>query len=225
MEYKPPPTNFIALRLVKRIWSILQVIPALIRFGIGCRHSLAQQRIRAFLTGIHTSNPSSSSSSPTKIGVAGFCWGGRFTVELTHDTPSNTITLNHNNGQEQEQEQKQLPLITCAFTAHPSLLSIPQDIEKVSLPLSLANGDDDSFMGSKKLAKVREILDRKNREFAADLHDDVPGDERHEVVVYPGAQHGFAVRRDWDDPSRRECRDGCEDQAVRWFRRHFNGDC
>ena len=42
-----------------------------------------------------------------------------------------------------------------------------------------------------------------------------------EVVVYEGATHGFAVR--WDPKSERQQRQGeeAEEQAVRWFLKHF----
>ena len=198
MEYQPPANDFIALRLIKRVWSILQVVPPLIRFAIACRHSVAQSRMHAFLGAVRTS----ATTPPPKVGVAGFCWGGRYAVELTHDTRSNKISVGG----------KQVPLIDCAFTAHPSLLTIPRDIENALLPLSVANGDNDSFMGRENLAKLKQTLQGKNEEL---------GSELHEVVVYPGAEHGFAIRRDWNDQLQKDCRDKCEDQAVSWFRRYF----
>ncbi|KAK4446317.1 protein AIM2 [Podospora aff. communis PSN243] len=198
MDYQPPPSDFRITRLLKRTWSILQVIPSLVRYLLTCRHALAQPRILSYLRSVRTS----TAPAPSKLGVVGFCWGGLYAVELTHDAPENKVVVG---GEE-------VDLVDCAFTAHPSLLTIPGDIEKVVKPLSVANGDDDSFMGRKGMVKLNDILDAKNG---------AAGEEVHEVVVFPGAEHGFGVRRDWRDALQKECRDKCEDQAVAWFRRQF----
>jgi dienelactone hydrolase len=148
------------------------------------------------MTALRTATPTA------KIGVAGFCWGGLYTVLLAHDTPANKVSI----------DGKDYPLINCAFTAHPSLLSIPAHLEAVVRPLSVANGDDDEFMGKEKMKVLVEILEGKNK---------VLGEERHEAVVYPGAAHGFSTRGDPKDPLQLERGQKSEQQAVRWFQRWF----
>ena len=43
--------------------------------------------------------------------------------------------------------------------------------------------------------------------------------ERHEVVVIPGAVHGFAIRAKPDDEKAMEHGAKAEEQAVAWFQR------
>jgi dienelactone hydrolase len=133
-----------------------------------------------------------------KIGVAGFCWGGQYAVILAHDTPSSRV---HRAGAEAGQLQ---PLIDCAHTAHPSFVSVPKDIEGVTLPLSIAVGDSDMVMKLDQAKTTKEILEKKKA-----------GD--HEVVIYAGAKHGFAVRGDPDDPSQVELGEQARTQALSWF--------
>ena len=44
----------------------------------------------------------------------------------------------------------------------------------------------------------------------------------HEVVILPGAKHGFAVREDPTDPLQMEYAEKAEAQAVAWFGRWFS---
>jgi len=208
LDYQPPASDLPPLRLLKRAWSLAQVIPALARFMVTCRHALAQERIVSFFRAVRTSGaPSSSGGTIPKVGAVGFCWGGFYAVELAADEEGSRVMIERDGG-----ETEEVSLIDCAFTAHPSLLRIPRDIERVVKPLSVANGDDDEFMGRKAMVGLREVLEGKN---------EVAGREVHEVVVYPGAKHGFGVRRDWNDEVQREGRERSEDQAVGWMRRHF----
>ncbi len=172
--------------LVWKPWWFLRALADLIPFVYGTRESVVKPRIQAFFQALRA-------SSPLKTGVVGFCWGGRYAVLLCGDT--------FQRGTEAQ------PLVDCGFTAHPSLLSIPSEIEAVERPLSIANGDNDMYMGAKKLQVLKEILEAKQA--------------GHEVVVYDGAVHGFAVRGDPRDPRQAELGLQAEDQAVKWFRGRF----
>lgn len=108
------------------------------------------------------------------------------------------------------------PLIDCAFTAHPSLLSIPKHIHQVIQPLSVASGSEDTYLSEAKLKVVVEILEGKNKTL-----EEAGGEKRYEGVVYPGAKHGFAIRGDRADPEIREKGEQSEVQAVEWFKKWF----
>jgi dienelactone hydrolase len=158
-----------------------------------------------------------NSSLPPKVGVAGFCWGGLYTVLWTHDTPQNKVVIPSNTAARHRRrggggDGKEYPLVDCAFTAHPSMLKIPEHIEMVVQPLGVANGDNDQWMGEAKMKQLVAILQSKN---------EAAGREVYEAVVYEGAKHGFATRADRDDPKQLETGDKCEDQVVRWFKWHF----
>ncbi|KAJ5143681.1 Dienelactone hydrolase [Penicillium bovifimosum] len=124
---------------------------------------------------------------------AGFCWGGKHIVNLAAgvDTASNGK-----------------PLLNAGFTGHPSLLEIPTEIEKISVPVSFALGDKDVVLKPPQIGQIQKI-------FASEA-----GAGKGEVVVYEGAGHGFCVRADFvlDDASKQA--DEAENQALAWFEKY-----
>jgi dienelactone hydrolase len=46
-------------------------------------------------------------------------------------------------------------------------------------------------------------------------------DVESEVVILPGAKHGFAVRGNPEDKKEKEQADQAEDQCVRWFEKYL----
>ncbi|KAK4135878.1 alpha/beta-hydrolase [Trichocladium antarcticum] len=200
-EAKPNPNTKGIARVLESLWlklRLLTLVPLVLLFLFRTRASVCHPRITAFLRALRT-----STSPPPRIAVAGFCWGGMHAVRLTHDVPGNTATV----------DGAECPLVDCAFTAHPSMLAFPEDVEKVVRPLSVANGDDDAFLPKEKMKRLVGILEGKNAGSG--------GEAVHETVVYPGAKHGFAVRGDLGDPLQKARGEGSEEQAVAWFRRHF----
>lgn len=83
---------------------------------------------------------------------------------------------------------------------------MPQDIENVNIPLSVAVGNEDMAMKSDDILKMKEILEVKKK-----------GD--HEVVILQGAKHGFGVRTDREDEEQMKHAETAEKQAVDWFTR------
>lgn len=88
------------------------------------------------------------------------------------------------------------------------MVNVPSDVEAVTLPLSIAVGNDDMAMKGPLIRQMEEILTVKKK-----------GD--HEVNIMPGAKHGFAVREDPNDKFQGECADKAEAQAIAWFTRWF----
>ena len=100
-------------------------------------------------------------------------------------------------------------LIDAGFTAHPSMLDVPTDIEAVKLPESISVGDVDFGLPMAGVKQIQEIFGKKNQ----------TEEGRYEIVVLEGAKHGFAVR---GDPNvKKEMEQGiiAEDQAVNWFKK------
>ncbi|CZR54685.1 related to dienelactone hydrolase family protein [Phialocephala subalpina] len=141
-----------------------------------------------------------------KIGAAGFCWGGKHTFILSRDTESSRV-IRHESQTASKGEA--MPLLDCAFTAHPSYLEVPSDIEAVKIPLSVAVGDEDMAMKGPAIKQMKGILDAKEEK------------DKFEVVIMPGAKHGFAVRTHPEDEFEMECAEKAERQAVKWFGRWF----
>jgi len=138
-------------------------------------------KVTAFFTALHES----PETKDMKIGATGYCWGGKFTVLLCHG-PN--------------------PLINAGFTAHPSNLVVPDDIEKVEVPLCISIGDVDMGMNLAKVNEAKAILEGEKKK-----------DVGHEVHILPGAMHGFAVRANPKDPRQQECCDLAEKQAIDFF--------
>lgn len=132
------------------------------------------------------------------VGVAGFCWGGLHAIRLAHET-GETITATG------------LPLATAFFTAHPSSVDVAPDIGNVGRSLSIAIGDDDAVMGIKKVREAELILANKT-------------DIDSEVIIYPGAKHGFSIRASRVKADSVETRQAveAEEQAITWFKRQFD---
>lgn len=133
------------------------------------------------------------------VGTAGFCWGGKWVVELCDDT------IKTGDGKS---------LVDCGFTAHPSQLSIPGDIEKVKLPLSIAASEFDPVVTKDNVDTMKAVLDGKAAKGKDQGID-------HEVVWYAGAHHGFAVRANEKDMEEAERGKKAEKQAVDWYTRWF----
>lgn len=156
------------------------------------RLGVAWPRVTSFLSALREEK-----GATLPVGVAGFCWGGLHAIKLTHDA-ADTKTAS---GQ---------PLADAAFAAHASNVTIPQDIDAVKIPLSIANGDDDGVMSINQVLQIKEILSRRSN---LDT----------EVIVYPGAKHGFAVRASRAKPDSQENRQAeeAEKQAIAWFQCQF----
>lgn len=133
------------------------------------------------------------------LGAAGFCWGGYWCFQLASDPEGVDV------------DGKRLALVDAVYTAHPSNMRVPEDVEAVSLPMSVAAGEIDARFPKDKVEVTREIWERKTREEG----------RKHELVWYEGCHHGWAIRGKKDDPV--EGRKGleAEEQALRWFGARF----
>jgi dienelactone hydrolase len=171
-----------------------QALRMLVPFFIVNRQSAAQPRIFKFVAAVRTA----PETAWLKVGAAGFCWGGKYTMLLAHDQPSSRVAVG---GRLQ-------PLIECGFTAHPSLVSLPSDIERVQRPLSVAVGNEDAAMSTAGIRQMEGILKK--------------GDD-HEVVILEGAKHGFAVRIDPTDELQNRYAKQAEGQAIAWFSKWLQG--
>ena len=140
-----------------------------------------------------------SSTASLPVGVAGFCWGAQHIVRLCWNEPEAC----------QNTEPPFNKLITAAFMAHPSALTIPADVEKVCKPLCIAAGDKDHVISIADVKRAQEVLEKN--------------DIKHKVEVYEGAGHGWSVRIDRQNKRQKEQAEDCERLAVSWFTECFAG--
>jgi dienelactone hydrolase len=154
------------------------------------RPSIAWPKIKTWVTALRESQDPAEKDLP--IFAAGFCWGGKFVTLLTHDESTTSTGA---------------PLMDAGFAAHPSMLDMPGDIEKVGRPLSIAVGTKDMVFPPKQAEVARKILEAKREKDGLES----------ELVVIEGAGHGFAVRADPGNEKVVEQAKMAEEQAIRWF--------
>lgn len=176
-----------------KIGHLLYLLAYFIPFNIACRPSVCRPRVFDFFKAVR-----SDEASNLKVATAGFCWGAKYVTELCWD----------------EVKVDGKSLVNCGFIAHPSKLKFPDDIEKVAIPLSVANAEHDPQVKPGSAAAMKRVLEGKT----AKLKDH---GVTHEYVFYPGAHHGFAVRADEDDVEEAERGKKAEAQAVNWFVKWF----
>ncbi|KAF3931952.1 hypothetical protein ABW20_dc0101554 [Dactylellina cionopaga] len=78
-------------------------------------------------------NPSNNGD---KLGVVGFCWGGRYAILMN-------------------------PYVDAIYAAHPSFLQVPSEVEAVTKPISFALGEKDTVLPMPQVEKIRGVLKKK----------------------------------------------------------------
>jgi len=134
-----------------------------------------------------------------KVGVVGFCWGGRYAILAAQEPFSGAEGRG----------------VDAAYVAHPSLCAIPGDFENVCKPLSIALGEKDSYLGMSEVRKIEEVMRRKRSGEQGKLCEG-------EVVVYEGQVHGFALRGDQEKAEDKKALDAAAQQGIEWFRKHLS---
>ncbi|KAG4443882.1 hypothetical protein IFR05_000648 [Cadophora sp. M221] len=194
-----PSPSLLTTLLKKPLWAI-QIISQAIPFLLKNKESIVLPRILSFHRSLRTTP--TPETRALKIASAGFCWGGKYTILLSHDRVEDLNPRDGNrNGNGKE------ALIDCAFVAHPSKMAFPTDWEDIASPFSMAIGDVDLGIGIEHVRQIQGVLEGEGRGVEA------------EVVVYEGAKHGFAVRADPGDEGQAKSAEGAKEQALRWFGR------
>jgi len=116
-----------------------------------------------------------------KIGAIGFCYGAKIVISLAGDKK-----------------------IDAAAVAHPSLLEIPGDIEKIQTPSLWLCAEIDQAFPEQSREATKKIL--KDRGMKADFK------------FYPGTTHGFAVRGNEKDEKVQAAKTQALKEAVEFFK-------
>ena len=140
----------------------------LIPWYIRHRHAVTAPIVKSFFQILRSENPD------LKIGVAGFCWGGRYALLLGQESFSN------------------LHLVDAVFAGYPSSLSIPKEIDSPYCPVSIAVASMDPRFTPKMAAHVEKVWKTK-----AEI-------VKNEIVVYAGAKQGFCVRGNMENDKEKE---------------------
>lgn len=167
-------------------WAVYGFVPFMLSNSFG----KTMPMVKSYFEATREANPS------LPIAASGFCWGGLHTITLAQGlrTPSGKLYSDAH------------------FTAHPSNVTMPDDLKKVTQPLSIAQATED-FMFTNKHANEAEAILREKK--------DKEGLKFGEVVYYQGAGHGFGVRA---DPGNEKVTQHAADsvlQAVNFFGKVF----
>ncbi|KAH7364742.1 Alpha/Beta hydrolase protein [Rhexocercosporidium sp. MPI-PUGE-AT-0058] len=193
----PSPTWLSAI-IHKPQWAV-----SLLRLAIPWKSACAPEKthpgIVSFVQAIRSS-PAPFSTQDLKIGIAGFCWGGKHAFMLAQssakDQPATAI---------QKEGQK---LVDCIFTAHPSYITLPTEVSSLAIPTSVIVGDADTVLKHAQALEMKKILDAKNG---------AEGEGKYEMVILEGGKHGFAIRTHPEDEKEMEMAMQAEEQALVWF--------
>jgi dienelactone hydrolase len=175
MDQIKAPAGILASVFVKPILAVrlaLKFIP----WFIQTRPAICHPRVTGFLGALRTNAPPFETKN-LKIGAAGYCWGGKHAVLLSHDDPARHVVRHES----QTLSKDPMPLIECAFTAHPSMLNVPKDIDAVRLPLSVAVGDTGMALSAVKV----KIVKVSREPLLADKLIPWPGDFRSQEAWRP----------------------------------------
>lgn len=119
------------------------------------------------------------------VAIAGYCFGGRYALRF-----AGNLTAGENQG------------VDAVFAGHPAGWS-DEEIADITLPASVAQGQNDELNPQALRQEMEDILDNKTTPWQMDL--------------YSGAMHGFAVRPNVTVPQQRFAYEAAFIQAVRWF--------
>jgi dienelactone hydrolase len=138
----------------------------------------------------------------TKLGVAGFCWGGYQSINLCTQPAV---------------EGSSERLIDAQFCAHPSGLNVPTDIlnaiTKFKSAVAIAHAQDDWLLSTKKVEETEAILRQTvGRRECQDGFN-------YQIKIYKNVGHGFAVRAKPGSSEEANGADEAKEQAIAWFKR------
>jgi dienelactone hydrolase len=178
-SFLAPSSSIFTTLFYKPIW-LIRFAGAIIPFLVFNWETSVKLKVFKF----HEALRSDPDTKSLKVGSAGFCWGGMYTIYLAQESN----------------------LIDVAFTAHPAKMKFPHDWDKVQQPLAIAIGDMDHGINIDMVRDIKVLLEGESKPKG-----------QNEVVIYPGAKHGFAVRADPKDEGQTKSAGVAAKQAIDWF--------
>ncbi|PKS07610.1 hypothetical protein jhhlp_006216, partial [Lomentospora prolificans] len=135
------------------------------------------------------------------IYAVGYCIGGRYVLLLGNEKQLPASQSPN----EEAGEVRTGPLIKAGALAHGASVT-PDDFVGLKVPVSLACVENDPLFPDEVRTKGEDAMESANLE--------------HEVRVYPGVPHGFAVVGQYEDNSIKEAQATAYDQMLNWIKGH-----
>jgi dienelactone hydrolase len=163
------PVDAAAQSTLAKYSGILASMPTFIMWRTRHKNGPTDDTCMEFLRSLRRATPSNQ-----KIGMSGFCWGGRYAIRAARE--NNMIDLNGT----------RTPLVDAVVALHPSNLVLPEDVTDLVVPVSYAWGFEDIAVNFEQKGKVEK--------FHADAVKAGKKVPEMEHKAYKPGRHGFAVR-------------------------------
>ncbi|KAK9370892.1 dienelactone hydrolase [Lipomyces kononenkoae] len=164
------------------LWQKMTTIPSIMWFLYQARASVSTKIIAKFLEDLKSAEPD------TPIFTVGFCWGGRYSLIMATDKVKKGT-------------------VNAVASLHPSLLSVPADIENTIVPVSVGAGTKDSLISVPVMKKLEDLYSKRGVEC--------------EIKLYEDMIHGFAVRDDIEKEDVASAMEDAKKQVLEWFTKHL----
>ncbi|KAK3945845.1 protein AIM2 [Diplogelasinospora grovesii] len=150
------------------------------------------------------------------IYAVGYCFGGRYILLLAAERPvhqQQTTALPWSTAKKQpaaetaagEEKKTQGPHIKAGALAHATLVS-RDDFRGLKAPISVVSVENDPLFPDEVRTAGEDYMSRNNVE--------------HEVQVYPGVPHGFAVVGEYEDENIKSAQATAFEQMLKWIKEH-----
>ncbi|KAL8393064.1 hypothetical protein RB595_003025 [Gaeumannomyces hyphopodioides] len=133
------------------------------------------------------------------IYAAGYCFGGRYVILLAAERQL------QGPADEESGPKTDGPHIKVGVLAHPSMVAT-DDFASVKVPLSLVCVESDPLFPDDMRTALEDSFSKNNVE--------------HEVQVYPGVPHGFAVVGEYDNAGIKTAQETAYEQMLKWLKEH-----
>ena len=137
------------------------------------------------------------------IYAVGYCFGGKYVCLLAAELPDSAA---HGQAPPKDEEAgmaKAEPLIKAGALAHGTLITT-EDLEAIKSPISMACVENDQLFPDDVRTAGQTYLEENK--------------VKHEVKVYSGVPHGFAVVGEYEDPKIQGAQKEAFEQMVEWLK-------
>ncbi|KAK4131135.1 alpha/beta-hydrolase [Trichocladium antarcticum] len=141
--------------------------------------------------------------------AVGYCFGGRYVLLLAGERPGPGPGQGRGQGRGADEEANRPktvgPYIKTGALAHATLVS-KEDFVGLAAPVSVVCVENDPMFPDEVREAGEDYMSKNGVE--------------HEVSVYPGVPHGFAVVGEYDDPDITTAQATAFDQMLKWINEH-----
>lgn len=140
------------------------------------------------------------------IYAVGYCFGARYVLLLGSDLDKEAAQgLRSPEATAEEGMVRQGPQVKAGAIAHGTQIG-KDDLEGMSVPVCIVAVENDNLFPDNVRDEGKKALEAKKLE--------------HEMKIYPGVPHGFAVYGDYDDEKIKQSQDEAFKQMLEWLKAH-----